>query len=94
MPPRASDSFKFKRWDQDSIRGGIQLHPGIDQFGAARSAVPRTNRRSLLARREAAFGSEGRGFESPRARHTDLIAGRRRGDERQLVVARKADRGP
>ena len=65
MPPRASDSFKFRRWDQDSIRGGIQSHPGIDQFGAARSAVPRTNRRSLLARREAAFGSEGRGFESP-----------------------------
>jgi hypothetical protein len=45
---RASDSFKFTRWDQDSLRGGIQTHPGIDENGVLVMAVPRTNRLSLV----------------------------------------------
>src|ERR1035437_2326926 len=47
MSTRASDSSKFTRWDQDSLRGGIVTHPGIHRNGVAKSAVPRTNRLSL-----------------------------------------------
>ena len=49
MPTRASDSSKFTRWDQDSLRGGILTHPGIDQNGVLAMTVPSTNRLPLLA---------------------------------------------
>jgi len=68
MLTRASDSFKFTRRDEDSFRGGNLTHPGIDDGVLSRARRPRTNRLSLLARREADFGSDGRGFESLRAR--------------------------
>jgi hypothetical protein len=74
MPTRASDSFKFTRWDQDSLRGGIRTHPGIDENGVITTAVLRTNRLSLLARREVDFGSGGLGFESLRARQITSCA--------------------
>ena len=45
---RASDSFEFTRWDQYSLRGGIQTHPGIDENGVFVMAVPSTNLLSLL----------------------------------------------
>src|ERR1035437_1617885 len=48
IPTRASDSFRFTRRDQDSLRSGIQTHPGIDENGVLAMAVPRTNRLSLL----------------------------------------------
>jgi hypothetical protein len=48
MPTRASDSFKFTRREQDSLRGGIQTHPGIDENGVLAMATSRTNRLSLL----------------------------------------------
>ena len=70
MPTRASDSSKFTRWDEDSLRGGILTHPGIVENGVITIAVPRTNRRGAASKREADFGSDGRGFESLRARHS------------------------
>src|ERR1035437_1445288 len=45
---RASDSSRFTRRDQDSLQGGIQTHPGIDENGVLAMAVPRTNRQALL----------------------------------------------
>ena len=38
----------FTRLDQDSLRGGILTHPGIDENGVLAMAVPRTNRLPLL----------------------------------------------
>jgi hypothetical protein len=49
MPTRASDSSKFTRWDEDSLRGGIQTHLGIAKNGVIPIAVPRTNRRGAGA---------------------------------------------
>jgi len=69
MPMKASDSSKFTRWDEDSLRGGNLTHPGIGDGVLSRACRPRTNRLLLLTRREADFGSDGRGFESLRARH-------------------------
>src|ERR1035437_1920750 len=68
MPTRASDSSKFTRWDEDSLRGGTQTHPGIVENGVLATAVSRTNLGGAASRQEADFGSEGRGFESLRAR--------------------------
>jgi hypothetical protein len=48
MPTRASDSLRLMRWDEDSFRGGILTHPGIDENGVVAMAVPSTNRLVLL----------------------------------------------
>jgi hypothetical protein len=69
MPTRASDSSKFTRWDQDSLRGGNLTHLGIVENGVLAMAAPRTNLGGATSRREPDFGSGGRGFESLRARH-------------------------
>jgi len=68
MPTRASDSSKFTRWDGDSLRGGNLTHPGIVENGVLVMVVPRTNLGGATSKREDAFGSDGRGFESLRAR--------------------------
>jgi hypothetical protein len=72
MSTRASDSSKFTRWDQDSLRGGIQTHPGIDDGVASWARCPRTNRASLLARQEP-DSDQMVGGSNPSGRATSLV---------------------
>ena len=72
MPTRASDSSKFTRWDGDPFRGGNLTHPGIVENGVLVMVVPRTNLGGATSKREQDFGSDGRRFESLRARHNSL----------------------
>jgi hypothetical protein len=71
--------FRVHARDEDSLRGGNLTHSGIDDGVASRARRPRTNRLSMLTRREADFGSDGRGFESLRARHFLSVKSARRG---------------
>jgi hypothetical protein len=43
MPTRALDSSRFSRWDEDSLRGRIQTHPGNGLGRRRHDRPPRTN---------------------------------------------------
>jgi hypothetical protein len=83
MPTRASDSSKFTRWDEDSLRGRIQTHPENGLGRRRHDRPPRTNHPSAALGREQDFGSDGRGFESLRARHTNQWVARARSSPRR-----------
>jgi len=71
MSTRASDSSKFTRWDEDSLWGGIQTHPGIDD-GVASQARRSTHESTRLLASDGKRTSDqmGGGSKSLRARHS------------------------
>ena len=70
---RASDSFRFTRWDQDSLRSGIQTHPGIDETASSRWP--------FHARIDTAAGSDGNGT-------SDQMVGGSNPSGRAIVLSR------